>query len=288
LNTYLAISLLFDVVLTRTLWLLDGTEIIAILITVATSMKLVVLLLEAHGKASYLRVPFSFSPPEAVSGIFSQSLFWWLNPLLKSGFGSILEIGNLDVLDHQLSPELLHGNLWKKWTSNEHTHRHALLLNVVAFLKWSWMLVVFPRACLIAFTYCQPFLINKVIGQVSDTAASRNQNNGYGLIAATFFIYAGIALSRVHYTHAQNRLITKIRGALVSIIYHKTLQLSLTGADTSVALTLMSTDTDRICFVLERINELWAGLIEFAIATFLLERQVGAACVAPAFVGLGE
>lgn len=288
MNTYLAISLLFDVAVARTLWLLDGIESIAIIFTVATSLKLVVLLLEAHGKAPYLRVPFSFFPPEAISGIFSRSVFWWLNPLLKRGFGSILAIDDLYVLDHELSSELLYGSLWKRWTSTEHTHRHALLINVVAFLKWSWMSIALSRFCLIAFTYSQPFLIHKVIGQVSDNAASRNRNNGYGLIAATFFIYAGIALSRVHYTHTQNRLITKIRGALISIIYHKTLQLSLTGADTSAALTLMSTDTDRICFVLQRINELWAGIIEFAIATFLLEQQVGAACVAPAFVGLSK
>ena len=138
-----------------------------------------------------------------------------------------------------------------------------------------------------AFTFAQPFLISKVIDQLSNPRAS-SRGNSYGLIAATFFIYTGIAVSRLIYMHAQNRLITKIRGALISVLYKKILRLSLTCSDKSAAMTLMSTDTDRICFVLERVNELWAGIIEVAIATFLLEQQVGAVCIAPAIVGLGK
>lgn len=249
------------------------------------SLKALLLFLEAHDKD--LRRPFSMSPPESTTGIFGQALFWWLNPLLWKGFRSVLDVHDLFVLDSELSSEFLHRSLWKRWVTRNDVHRYSLLFHTVSVLKWSWIRIILSRLCLIAFTYTQPFLISKVINQVGNSRTS-NRNDGYGLIGATFLIYAGIALSRVVYMHAQNRMITKIRGALISVIYGKLLRLSLTRPDKSAAITLMSTDTDRICFVLERINELWAGIIEVAIATFLLEQQVGAACVAPAIVGLSK
>lgn len=287
LNTYLLISLLFDVVQVRTLWLLQGVQNIAAVFTAAMSLKTLLLFLEAHDKALYLRRPFSMSPPETTNGIFSQTLFWWINPLLWKGFRSILDVHDLFVLDSELSSEFLHRSLWKRWVTQNDVHQYSLLFHMISVLKWSWIRIIISRLCLIAFTYTQPFLIIKVIDQVGNSRTS-NRNDGYGLIAATFLIYVGIALSRVVYMHAQNRLITKIRGSLISVIYGKLLRLNLTRPDKSAAITLMSTDTDRICFVLERINEMWAGIIEVAIATFLLEQQVGAVCVAPAIVGLGR
>ena len=58
-----------------------------------------------------------------------------------------------------------------------------------------------------------------------------------------------------------------------------------TGSDT---LTLTSTDIDRICSSFENIHELWANPIEIGIALWLLERQLGVACVAPAIVVICE
>ncbi|KAL1296492.1 hypothetical protein AAFC00_000004 [Neodothiora populina] len=52
------------------------------------------------------------------------------------------------------------------------------------------------------------------------------------------------------------------------------------------AVTLMSTDVDRICTVLEQVNSLWAGTIEVVIAMVLLEREVGLAAVAPLCFGI--
>ena len=286
LNTYLLASLFFDAVQARSFWLQDVRNIAATF-TAAMSLKALLLSLEAHEKTPYLRRPFCDWPPETTSGVFSQTLFWWLNPLLRKGFRSILDVRDLFVLDSELSSDFLRRRLLTRWSTQTKIHRYSLLFQTISLLKWSWIRIVLSRLCLIAFTYSQPFLIHKVIDQVSNSGTI-NRNHGYGLIAATFLVYAGIALSRVIYMHAQNRLITKIRGALISILYEKILFLRLSCPDKSAAITLMSTDTDRICFLLQRINELWAATIEVGIATFLLEKQVGTACLAPAVTGIGK
>lgn len=47
-------------------------------------------------------------------------------------------------------------------------------------------------------------------------------------------------------------------------------------------------DTDNIIEFLEKINNIWAGSVEIAIGTWLLERQLGATCVVPLIVTLSK
>ena len=83
-------------------------------------------------------------------------------------------------------------------------------------------------------------------------------------------------------------MITMFRGALVSLIYNRTLTLRAGVYDGSAAVTLMSTDVDRIVSSLEDLHEVWARLIEVIIGIFLLERQVGWVCIAPIVVVAGK
>ena len=76
-------------------------------------------------------------------------------------------------------------------------------------------------------------------------------------------------------------MITMFRGSLVSLIYCRTLDLRTGVYDESAAVTLMSTDIDRIESSLEDIHETWANIIEIGLGLWLLERQVGWVCVVP-------
>lgn len=62
-------------------------------------------------------------------------------------------------------------------------------------IRWSLAAIVFPRLCLICFSYAQPFLISAAVEFVAKPAALQNRNDGYGLIAATALVYTGIAVS---------------------------------------------------------------------------------------------
>jgi hypothetical protein len=77
-----------------------------------------------------------------------------------------------------------------------------------------------------------------------------------------------------------------MRGSLVSIIYRKTLRLHLNEAKSSAALTLASSDVDRIGLTVESGHEIWASSIETIIALVLLQRQLGWASIAPVLIAL--
>jgi hypothetical protein len=50
----------------------------------------------------------------------------------------------------------------------------------------------------------------------------------------------------------------------------------------------MSTDVERIINGLRLMHEFWANLIQVVIATYLLQRELGVACVAPIAVSIGR
>lgn len=76
---------------------------------------------------------------------------------------------------------------------------------------------------------------------------------------------------------------TLVRGAIASKVYSKVNDLSIMNTDDSAAMTLMSTDVERITIGLNLIHETWANMIEVSIGIYLLWLQLGV----PAFVALG-
>jgi hypothetical protein len=74
------------------------------------------------------------------------------------------------------------------------------------------------------------------------------------------------------------------RGGLVAMLYSKTTDLRASAIEPSASVILMSADIERITTGWERIHELWANLIEIALAIYLLQRQLGVACTVPVAV----
>ena len=73
----------------------------------------------------------------------------------------------------------------------------------------------------------------------------------------------------------------------MTAVFGKTLDISITALDNSKAVTLMSTDVERVVRGLREVHELWANVVQIALGTWLLEREIGAACVAPVLVAAG-
>nr|POE78011.1 multidrug resistance-associated protein 1 [Quercus suber] len=77
-----------------------------------------------------------------------------------------------------------------------------------------------------------------------------------------------------------------LRGSLICLIFDTTLGISEGEADKLASVTLMSTDIDRIMTGFTSLDSLWAGPIEASIAIYLLERELGVACVVPVVISL--
>ena len=82
-------------------------------------------------------------------------------------------------------------------------------------------------------------------------------------------------MSTAWYQYLLYRFITMFRGILSSLIYEKTLRIPLGRATDSDAMTLMSTDIERIVVGLPAVHELWAAAVQVAVAAWLLHGELG-------------
>lgn len=77
------------------------------------------------------------------------------------------------------------------------------------------------------------------------------------------------------------RTMTKIRGALVTSIYKKMLTVRAETTNSSSAVSLMSTDVDRIVMTTFMCVNLGPDIIQIIIALCIMGTQIGATAVAP-------
>ncbi|THV54559.1 hypothetical protein BGAL_0024g00240 [Botrytis galanthina] len=284
--TYLLLSTLLDLAQARTLWLQHGNTALPALFTCSVLAKAVLLCLEAFEKRSFLKDPYNRYPPEALAGVINTSLFWWLNTLIQNGHRNLLRLGDLFDTDKALSSSSLETKMQFAWRNRSPDGKYSLLFAILTCFKVSLLTLIFPRLCLIGFKFSQPLLINRAISLIDTPETPENQNIGYALIGATALIYLGLAISTAQYQHQIFRVITMIRGGLVCIIYNVTLSLDANSTGDSAAVTLMSTDIERIGTGFSGVDSLWAGPIEAGIAAYLLQREMGLACIAPVIISL--
>ncbi|KAJ4859436.1 ABC transporter domain-containing protein [Trichoderma breve] len=243
LESFLFSTLLFDIVQVRTIWL-SQQRTLAIVFTVAVAIKTVNFCLEATPKSQLKNSQERKCSPEITSGIFSIGVFSWLNSLLFRGYRGTIATDDLYPLDATLKARRLHDKLTSTRQLQDATDEQ--ILESIPLKKLCWALLgpfLYPipaRLLLLALKLCQPFFIDGMLEFLGTPEELRDKNHGYGLIAASILIYAGIAISS------------------------GTTEISLAAGKADTAITLMSTDLDRV-----------------AIGCFLLQRQVGVSFVSP-------
>ncbi|KMP02660.1 canalicular multispecific organic anion transporter 1 [Coccidioides immitis RMSCC 2394] len=289
LSVYFLITLPFDAARCRTLWLRRTSDygyLIALTFTVTVALKVIILVLEAAPKRGILKPEYQAYPPEATSGVINRSFFWWVNPLFWFGYSNLLSIENLFNLDKHLVSERVHQRMEAAWSKVKSKGPNSLLWVTIKVLKWRLMSIIFPRLCLIGFTFAQPFLINRAIKFASQPESRTSEGIGNSLIGAYILVYIGIAVSMGQYQHLTYRAITMARGGLIGMLYRKATDLSIKDVDPASSLTLMSADIERIVQGWQTMHEMWANIIEVGIAIFLLYIQLGVACAVPIAVSI--
>ncbi|OJJ66267.1 hypothetical protein ASPBRDRAFT_189063 [Aspergillus brasiliensis CBS 101740] len=162
-----------------------------------------------------------------------------------------------------------------EWDRSRH-----LLRAVTAVLKWHILESGLPHLLLIGAKFTQPRLIQDTTRMVMDPSESR-KSPAWQLVGTYAFIYTGIALLRAASKHQMNRLVVGIRGGLMSLIYHKSGDLSITAVEEKSALTLMSTDIERLTISCADAHHAWTAVIEIGVALYLLYAQLGIGLLGP-------
>ncbi|KAL4935954.1 hypothetical protein BDV06DRAFT_205947 [Aspergillus oleicola] len=267
----------------RTQLLIPTATHAAIPFTIGFILTLLSTVLESLGKESNLVVPTKKpATPEPFSGFWKRATFAWLTATFRRGYAKIISVHDLPDLDPKLGSEVVARQLQFAWSRADKSARHALLGAVLQAYRYPLLAAVAPRLLMTGFTFCQPFLITATVTWVGISNAS--MDSGKGLIGAFALVYAGQAVFNGLYGYQTARYMIRIRGGLISLIHQQTVNARAVDLGETTAVTLMGTDVERIVNGFKVFHELWASLLDIAIAIYLLKRQVGAACLVPAAI----
>ncbi|CRG89601.1 Multidrug resistance-associated protein 1 [Talaromyces islandicus] len=282
LNVALLISAAIEGAILRLTWLSTRDRISRCVGIALVVFKGVLTITEAMEKrAFFLNDSDRQISREATSGIFSKSFLWWVNPLLLQGFHKPLTAADLYPLDRPLEAEFLHAKFEHAWNRST-AKKRRLLGSVIRASGTALFAPVIPRTVLIAFTVSQPLLVRRALEFLQNKEIP--QHTGTKLVGAYAIVYAGMAITSSIYWTKWSRGLTIIRGMLSTAVFHHTTMAPLAVSEDKAALTLMSTDIDRITSGIRDIHELWANTIQIGIATYLLQIELGYACVAPVVI----
>ncbi|TGO56919.1 hypothetical protein BELL_1374g00010 [Botrytis elliptica] len=284
INVWLLLTLPFDMARARSLWLVHANNPTAAVFTSALGVKIMVIIAEAVEKRHILLDRYRNASPETTSGIYSRSFFWWLNTLMTTGFQRVIKNEDLYPIGEEMSSHYLYSRARSTWDASNQTGSYSLLWSTLKATRGAFTLGIVPRLCTTGFKYAQPFLLERTVGFANDE--TQPDSIGWSLTGAFGLVFLGLAVFNGAYYHMAYRFNTAVRGSLVSLIYAKTVDLSITALDESVAVTLMANDTSTICEGFTNIHELWAVPIELGIAMYLLYRQLGLPFLAPFSIAL--
>ncbi|KAH8883232.1 putative ABC multidrug transporter [Thozetella sp. PMI_491] len=283
LNSYLFLTLLLDAAQARTLFLSsdDKPELTySSIFSAAIALKIGILLLESQRKSAWVGWDEKEHSPEETSSIFSLGVFFWLNKMFLEGYKKVLTIKDLYPLDSTLDNKLLHDEFSAHMDySKIKGDKFGLVKVMVQTLKVPLLLPVAPRLALLGFTFCQPFFIEKLVEHLAN--AEVDANVGYGFIGASVLIYTGIATSTALYWYFHHRMIAMARSILVTETFIKATQARIGSGDDGAALTLMSTDIERINMGFRTLHDLWACVIQVGVASWMLYNQLGVVFLVP-------
>ncbi|KAL1869218.1 hypothetical protein Plec18167_007884 [Paecilomyces lecythidis] len=187
-------------------------------------------------------------------------------------------------VDDSLQGDLTRDKLDEAWKQSK--GRYRLIKAVFRAYLWPALSGIVPRLMLSGFTFCQPFLITSTVEYFNGDSRTRPREYAHALVGAFLIVYLGIAISTAVYWRQTFRLGTMLRAGLISTLYQKTTLLGEGDVKGSAVLTLMGTDVERIVNSFRSLHEIWASIIEVAVALYLLQRQVSLACIVPAIISL--
>ncbi|KAK0373893.1 ABC transporter [Colletotrichum limetticola] len=281
---YLSVSSILGVARLRTLWLLSNELAVSTIITCILFPSLVALILESFAVTkkqteSELLDNDKYVTPEQSSGFWARTCFWWLARTFHFGYTKVISFSDLPGLDSSIQSHRLHTELTALWDNYDHQYRHSLLRASLQSYLVPFLSPILPRLCLTVFTFTQPFLINTTIAYVAQIGPDANY--GRGLIGAWALVYLGIAVSTSVYQYHNFRFATRLRGGLIALLYRQAINTREVDMGDITAVTLMGTDVERIFGAMSMFHSVWASLLDIAIASWLLGRQLSLACLAP-------
>ncbi|XP_075224680.1 ATP-binding cassette sub-family C member 10 [Lycorma delicatula] len=209
-------------------------------------------------------------------GIMSRLFFSWVQPMMTKGaMGGIQTPDDLYDLPTSLTSAHLHHKLYSAMID------YSLFKGLHRSFWKEFYGIGILKLLSDAAGFCGPLLLNRLVNFIEDRKFP--EQYGYLYAAGLFTSSLTLAFCISHFNYLMGKVGLRIRGALITVIYRKTLTLntvSLKQFSLGEIVNFMSTDTDRIVGACPSFHALWSLPFQIAVTLYLLYLQVGISFIA--------
>lgn len=228
--------------------------------------------------------------PRATANHFSVITFWWLFRLFKKGYRRDLDVNDLytSLKEHQsayLGDKL--ESLWNQELQQSKIKKEEpslLRVLVKCFGVKTFFYGFLVAVSEVLFKITQPWFMGRLIQYFSPNS-DMSIETAFLYVAAIVVCSIGTVVTRQSYMMAMLHIGMKMRIAVCSLVYRKTLKLSMAALrETTVgqSVNLLSNDVNRFDNSVLFLVYLWFGPLQTLILLYLMWLEIGFA----AFVGV--
>ncbi|XP_042487487.1 ABC transporter C family member 3-like [Macadamia integrifolia] len=219
----------------------------------------------------------------ANANLFSIFTFSWMGPLLALGYKKTLDLEDVPQLSNCDSAKVVfacfRNNLESDSNGSDNGGNVTTLKLVKALILSTWKEILwttlFSVVCIVA-SYVGPYLIDPFVIYLNSSRKSKYK--GYVLVF-TFFLSKLIrCLTERHLFFQLRKMSVKVRAALFSIIYKKSLKISRESKKNHTSgenINLMSVDVERISVFSWYMHNVWRVPVQFVLALLFLYNSFG-------------
>ena len=288
-SIYFLLTSILDLVRWRTSWLVRGYSPVSTAGVLSVICRVVLSLFEIY------RTLISISKVDRPLTRKADGLRHRLSHFVWRVFQLVWRRRTLPITPHDLPPlqdDMKAARLEGEFYYFHHQFRagsHPSLKATISALRWDVGVAALPRLILLGLTLCQPVLADVLLNYLAQSPHQYDYPLQRVLIGAYAFTYIGIAVSSTLYGYLRARFLAMMRTTLASAVHCKTTRLSLPRAtDSQMGLSIISADLYRINVGFTYLHDVWANVIQISVATYLLQRQLGGACIVPLILAFGS
>uniref|UniRef100_A0A453ATJ1 ABC transmembrane type-1 domain-containing protein n=1 Tax=Aegilops tauschii subsp. strangulata TaxID=200361 RepID=A0A453ATJ1_AEGTS len=226
--------------------------------------------------------------PFARAGILSQMTFWWLNPLMKTGYQKPLDdkdmplLGAADRAQSQYSMFLEKLNKNKNKQTSHDATPPSILWAIVSQHKCGIMVSGLFALLKVLTLSTGPLLLRAFINLSTGKVTSDSKHEGYMLAALMFICKLCESLSQRQWYFRTRRLGLQVRSLLSAAIYRKQQKLSSSAKmahSSGQIMNYLTVDAYRVGEFPYWFHQTWTTVVQLCIALVILYSAVGAAMV---------
>ena len=222
-------------------------------------------------------------------GCLSSFTFSWVTPTIRLGLSQgVLHLSDVAPLPSIDSTSDIAQRFSRIWREQMAGGSPSLL-----WAFWALLGSVYAWLGLLKFVsdltvFIGPLLLNSLVSFLTSQSGNDPEPAWHGYLYSAGLI-GGVVVSSVlgtQYTYRSRRVSMRVRSALVSLVYAKSLSISGMAKrhfSSGVVTNVMSVDTERVMDVATSFHDFWSLPVQIAVALVLLHAQVGLALLA----GLG-